>query len=97
MKRLDRPDKNWKFSASDVHEREFWSDYMLAFEETIRATASKSAPWYVVPADNKWFARLLVVAAIVVAMEKLDLAYPTVDAGQKKELQAIREALSREK
>ena len=60
-------------------------------------TASKYAPWYVVPADNKWFARLLVVAAIVVAMEKLDLAYPTVDAEQKKELQAIREALSREK
>ena len=97
IERLDRPDKNWKFSASDVHEREFWSDYMLAFEEAIRVTASKYAPWYVVPADNKWFARLLVVAAIVVAMEKLDLAYPTVDAGQKKELQAIREALSREK
>jgi Polyphosphate kinase 2 (PPK2) len=70
---------------------------MLAFEEAIRVTASKYAPWYVVPADNKWFARLLVVATIVVAMEKLDLAYPTVDAKQKKELQAIREALSREK
>ena len=92
VERLDRPDKNWKFSASDVHERGFWSDYMLAFEEAIRVTASKYAPWYVVPADNKWFARLLVVAAIVVAMEKLDLAYPTVDAEQKKELQAIREA-----
>jgi PPK2 family polyphosphate:nucleotide phosphotransferase len=97
MERLDKPDKHWKFSSADVHERKFWDDYMHAFQEAIRATASKQAPWYVVPADNKWFTRLLVAAAIVEAVEKLDLAYPTVDAEKKKELQAIRAALSREK
>jgi PPK2 family polyphosphate:nucleotide phosphotransferase len=97
MERLDRPDKNWKFSTSDVHERRFWGDYMHAFEQAIRATASKRAPWYVVPADNKWFTRLVVAAAIVEAVENLDLAYPTVDAKKKKELQATRAALSRER
>jgi PPK2 family polyphosphate:nucleotide phosphotransferase len=97
MQRLDRPEKHWKFSPSDVHERKFWDDYMHAFEEAIRATASKHAPWYVVPADNKWFTRLLVAAAIVDAVERLDLAYPTVDAEKKKELQTMRAALSREK
>jgi PPK2 family polyphosphate:nucleotide phosphotransferase len=97
MERLDKPDKHWKFSASDVHERQFWGDYMHAFQEAIRATASKRAPWYVVPADNKWFTRLIVAAAIVEAMEKLDLAYPKVDSNKKKELQIARAALSREK
>jgi len=97
MERLDKPDKHWKFSASDVHERRFWGDYMHAFQEAIRATASKRAPWYVVPADNKWFTRLIVAAAIVETMEKLDLAYPTVDAKKNKELLAARAALSREK
>ena len=97
MDRLDRPDKHWKFSPSDVREREFWDDYMHAFEEAIRATASKRAPWYVVPADNKWFTRLLVAAAIVEAVEKLDLAYPTVDAAKKKELQIMRTVLGQEK
>jgi len=97
MQRLDRPEKNWKFSPSDVHERKFWGDYMHAFQEVIRATASKRAPWYVVPADNKWFSRLLVAAAIVATVEKLDLSYPTVDAKKKKDLQAARAALSREK
>jgi polyphosphate kinase 2 (PPK2 family) len=97
MERLDRPDKHWKFSVSDVHERKFWGDYMHAFEEAIRVTASQHAPWFVVPADNKWFARLLVAAAIVEAVERLDLAYPTVDAEKKKELQTIRAALSQEK
>jgi len=96
MERFDRPDKQWKFSASDVHERKFWADYMHAFEEAIRVTASQRAPWFVVPADNKWFARLLVAAAIVEAVERLDLAYPTVDAEKKKELQTIRAALSQE-
>ena len=76
MERLDEPEKNWKFSATDVHERRFWSDYMHAFEEAIRATASKHAPWFVVPADNKWFTR--VAAAIVEALEKLDLQYPKI-------------------
>jgi PPK2 family polyphosphate:nucleotide phosphotransferase len=97
LARLDRPEKHWKFSPSDVHERKFWDDYAHAFEEAIRATASKHAPWYVVPADNKWFTRLVVAAAIVEAVEKLDLTYPTVDPQKKKELQTVRAALSREK
>jgi len=97
MDRLDEPEKNWKFSASDVQERKFWGDYMYAFEEAIRATASKHSPWFVVPADNKWFTRLVVAAAIVHAMETLDLAYPKVDAAKKKELVAARAALSRER
>src|SRR5262245_1851466 len=97
MERLDRPEKNWKFSASDVQERRFWDDYMHAFEQAIRATASKHAPWYVVPADHKWFTRLLVAAAIVETVEKLDLAYPTISAEKKKELRTMRAELSREK
>ena len=97
MERLNQPDKHWKFSAADVHERNFWGDYMHAFQEAIRATASKRAPWYVVPADNKWFTRLFVAAAIVEAMERLDLAYPVVDEKKSKELQAAQAALSREK
>jgi PPK2 family polyphosphate:nucleotide phosphotransferase len=96
MERLDRPEKHWKFSASDIREREFWDDYMRAFEQSIRATASKHAPWYVVPADNKWFTRLVVAAAIVEAVEGLDLAYPKLDANQKKELLAARAVLARE-
>jgi PPK2 family polyphosphate:nucleotide phosphotransferase len=97
LERLDEPEKNWKFSASDVQERKFWSDYMYAFEEAIQATASKHAPWFVIPADNKWFSRLLVAAAIVEAMASLDLAYPKVDAAKKKELAAAGAALSRER
>ena len=96
MDRLDKPEKSWKFSPSDVKEREFWGDYMDAFEEAIRATATKHAPWFVVPADNKWFTRLLVGAAIVEAMENLGLAYPKVDAAKRKELAAARAVLSRE-
>ena len=96
MKRLDTPEKNWKFSASDVHERRYWRDYMRSFEDAIRATASEHAPWYVVPADNKWFTRLVVAAAIVETVEQLDLAYPKMSAEQKKELAAAREELARE-
>ena len=96
MKRLDTPEKNWKFSASDVHERKFWGDYMRAYEEAIRATASKYAPWFVVPADKRWFTRLVVAAAIVEAVEQLDLTYPKVDAEKKKELARMRAALARE-
>ena len=95
MERLDKPEKHWKFSASDVSERKFWPEYMHAFEETIRGTASKYAPWYVVPADNKWFSRLVVAAAIVAAVEELDLAFPKVDAKKKKELAAARAELAR--
>jgi PPK2 family polyphosphate:nucleotide phosphotransferase len=97
MERLDKPDKHWKFSMSDVQERRFWGDYMHAYEEAIRATASSRAPWYVVPADNKWFTRLVVAAAIVETVEKLDLAYPTIDATKRKELQTARAVLSRER
>jgi len=96
MERLDKPEKHWKFSAADVHERKFWGDYMRAFDEAIRATASNHAPWYVVPADNKWFTRLVVAAAIVHAVEGLDLTYPKIDAKTKKELVAARAALARE-
>jgi PPK2 family polyphosphate:nucleotide phosphotransferase len=96
MKRLDNPEKNWKFSASDVHERKYWRDYMKSFDAAIAATASEQAPWYVVPADNKWFTRLVVAAAIVEAVEKLDLAYPKVSTEQKKELAAARAELARE-
>ena len=97
MKRLDDPDRNWKFSASDVRERRYWDDYMHAFEDVIRATATDRAPWYVVPADNKWFSRLVVAAAIVEVVESLDLAYPTLDAAAKKELAAARAELAAEK
>jgi polyphosphate kinase 2 (PPK2 family) len=93
LKRLDEPEKNWKFSSADVKERRYWGDYMHAFEEAIAATASKHAPWFVVPADNKWFSRLVVAAAIVHAMESLGLTYPKIDAAKKKELAAARLAL----
>jgi len=97
MERLDQPEKNWKFAAGDVHERRYWDDYMAAYEDAIRATAAKHAPWYVVPADNKWFTRMVVAAAIVEALEKLDLEYPKIDAATKKELAAARAALLKEK
>ncbi|RDI97155.1 polyphosphate kinase 2 family protein [Dyella solisilvae] len=96
MDRLDKPNKNWKFSASDVRERRYWNDYMQAYEAAIRGTATPAAPWFVVPADNKWFTRLVVAAAIVETLEKLDLAYPKVTSEQKKDLAAAREELKAE-
>jgi PPK2 family polyphosphate:nucleotide phosphotransferase len=96
MERLDTPEKSWKFSAADVKEREYWDDYMHAFEEAIRATAGKLAPWYVVPADHKWFTRLIVAGAIGEAVENLRLSYPQIDAMKEKELVTAREALARE-
>jgi PPK2 family polyphosphate:nucleotide phosphotransferase len=96
LDRLDKPKKNWKFSAADVRERGFWSHYMRVYEEAISATASKHAPWFVVPADNKWFTRLVVAAAIVEAVEELQLAYPEVSREKKQELQTVRAALARE-
>ena len=96
MDRLDKPDKNWKFSASDVRERRYWNDYMHAYDEAIRATASEAAPWFVVPADNKPFTRLVVAAAIVEAVEKLDLKYPKATPEQMKDLAAAREELDAE-
>jgi PPK2 family polyphosphate:nucleotide phosphotransferase len=97
LDRLDKPQKNWKFSKADVRERGFWPDYMVAFEQAIRATASRHAPWFVVPADNKWFTRLVVAAAIVEAVEQLHLAYPKVSREKKQELQTVRAALARER
>lgn len=94
LERLDAPEKNWKFSSADLRERECWDDYMRSYEEMIAGTASKHAPWYVIPADNKWFARLAVAAVIVETLEELKLAYPAVPPEQRKQLQAARKALS---
>ncbi|MDL2399630.1 polyphosphate kinase 2 family protein [Rhizobium mayense] len=96
MRRLDKPEKNWKFSASDVRERRYWKDYMQAYDDAIRATASVEAPWFVVPADNKWFTRLVVAAAIVEAVEKLDLTYPKITPEKMKNLAAARQELEAE-
>lgn len=93
LERLDDPAKNWKFSIADVHEREYWDDYMEAYEEMLRHTSSKQSPWFVVPADNKWFARLVVAAAIIDALEDMDLAFPKLNAAKRKELQEVRKAL----
>ncbi|MDZ7653770.1 MAG: PPK2 family polyphosphate kinase [Burkholderiaceae bacterium] len=97
MERIDEPEKNWKFAAGDVKERAHWAEYMAAYEAAIRATATPASPWYVVPADNKWFTRLVVVAAIVQALREMSLAYPTVDDAKRKELAAARTALLAEK
>ena len=93
LARLDESDKNWKFSIADVQERAHWNDYMRAYEHAIRATAAKHAPWFVVPADNKWYTRLVVSAAIVDALERLELAYPRIDGAQRRELARVRAAL----
>jgi PPK2 family polyphosphate:nucleotide phosphotransferase len=97
LQRLEQPEKNWKFSPADIGERRFWDDYMAAYEDAIRRTASREAPWYVVPADNKWYTRLVVAAAIVEALRKLDLAYPGIDEARGKEIAAARRSLMREK
>jgi PPK2 family polyphosphate:nucleotide phosphotransferase len=96
LERLDNSEKNWKFSAADVHERSYWADYQTAYERMIRNTASKHAPWVVVPADNKWFSRLLVVATIVDALSGLGLQYPEVTAAQRAALKAARKQLESE-
>ena len=93
LERLDQPEKNWKFSLADSQERGYWGAYQRAYEEMIRATAAPHAPWYVVPADKKWFTRLVVAAAVDEALDRLDLAYPKVDEAKKKELRAARTAL----
>jgi len=93
LARLDEPEKNWKFSANDVVERRFWDDYQRAYEEAIRATSTKRAPWYVIPADHKWFTRLAVAAAIVDTLAQLDLHYPVVDEKKRKALRAARKEL----
>ena len=95
LERLETPSKNWKFALGDVRERGLWREYMDAYEDMIRHTAAPDAPWFVVPADHKWFARLVVSAAIVDAMKKLDLRFPSVDRAQKKTLKAAEAALRR--
>jgi len=96
LERLEQPEKNWKFSLADANERNHWDAYMEAYEEMIRNTATAWAPWYVVPADNKWFTRLVVAAAVVDAMSDLGLAFPKVDAAKKRELEEARAALERD-
>ena len=96
LERLDRSEKNWKFSTADAKERGHWKEYMAAYEAMIRETATPEAPWVVVPADKKWFARLVVAAAVAEAMEELDLAFPEVTAEQKKDLAAARRVLESE-
>ena len=93
LERLEMPEKNWKFSMDDVKEREYWDDYQTAYEKMIQNTATKHAPWYVVPADNKWFTRLTVAAATIEVLNSLDLQFPEVDKEKKKELAKVREAL----
>jgi PPK2 family polyphosphate:nucleotide phosphotransferase len=93
LERLENPEKNWKFSANDAKEREHWDDYMHAYEETIRNTATKHAPWYVVPADNKWFTRVVVASALVDTLASLDLRYPEVSDEKLKEFAATKRAL----
>jgi PPK2 family polyphosphate:nucleotide phosphotransferase len=93
LERIENPDKNWKFSASDTAEREHWSAYMEAYEDMIRHTASEEAPWYVVPADNKWFTRVVVAAAVIETLAELDLHYPEVGKTKLKELAEAKAAL----
>jgi PPK2 family polyphosphate:nucleotide phosphotransferase len=92
LERIDNKQKNWKLSSADAKERAYWKDYMKAYEETIRHTATKESPWYVVPADNKWFTRLVVAAAVIEALDSLNLHYPKVSAQQKAELAAVKKA-----
>ena len=93
LARLDTPEKNWKFQMADVNERQHWKDYMEAYEDAIRRTATPEAPWVVVPADNKWFTRLVVSNAIVDALEGLDLRFPEVDPSRRSELARARKQL----
>jgi PPK2 family polyphosphate:nucleotide phosphotransferase len=93
LERFDIPEKNWKVSPSDVKERSYWNDYMHAYEDLIRETSTKEAPWYVIPADNKWFTRVMVAAAVIDGLSRLDLEYPRLDAAQLKELAATRAEL----
>ena len=97
LERLEDSKKNWKFSMDDIKEREFWDDYQEAYEEMVQSTSTKRAPWYVIPADNKWYGRLVIASAIIDALHGLDLKFPDVDKEKKKELEAIRDALLQEK
>jgi PPK2 family polyphosphate:nucleotide phosphotransferase len=96
LNRLDEPSKHWKFSPSDVEERQYWDDYQNAYEDMIRHTATKSAPWYVVPADNKWFTRLVVAAAVTDCLMKINPEYPTISSEVHKRLTEVRVRLETE-
>lgn len=97
IERIDNPDKNWKFSAADAHEREFWDGYMNAYEELIQNTSTEKSPWYVVPADNKPYARIIVASAIINALDSMDLEYPRVSEEQIAELQKLKKELLADK
>jgi PPK2 family polyphosphate:nucleotide phosphotransferase len=97
LERIDNPDKNWKFSASDAKERKYWKEYMNAYEELIKHTATKKSPWYVVPADNKAFARIVVASAIIDTLDSIGLEYPKVSKEKLAELQAVKKELLAEK
>jgi polyphosphate kinase 2 (PPK2 family) len=97
LARLNEPEKNWKFSANDVKERGRWDEYMEAYEDMIRHTATKDAPWHVVPADNKWFTRIVVASAIIETLQSLDLHFPKVDKAKLRELAEAKDSLMREK
>jgi PPK2 family polyphosphate:nucleotide phosphotransferase len=96
LERIDKPEKNWKFSAADARERGHWKDYMEAYEDAIRNTATPDSPWYVVPADNKWFTRIVVASAVIDALASLELHYPKVSKAKLKELAAVRKTLMAE-
>jgi PPK2 family polyphosphate:nucleotide phosphotransferase len=96
LSRLEDPEKNWKFSMADVKERGYWKQYQAAYQETIQNTANKNAPWYVIPADNKWFTRIVAALAIVTALNDLNLKFPDVDKSKRKELDKVRELLLHE-
>jgi Polyphosphate kinase 2 (PPK2) len=93
LERIKEPDKHWKFSATDVKEREYWADYMAAYEDMIRNTATNPAPWYIVPADNKWFTRIVVAAGVIEILSSLDLHYPKISGDELKELETAKRAL----
>jgi len=95
LARLDEPDKNWKFSLSDIHERKYWKQYMTAYEECLRATSSRHAPWYVVPADDKDNARLIVSQIVLDALDDLKMAYPKATPGRQRELKSIGKRLAK--
>jgi polyphosphate kinase 2 (PPK2 family) len=95
LERIDQPDKNWKFSFSDIHERKYWQDYTRAFEDCLQATSTHHAPWYAVPADNKENARLIVSQIVLDALEELKMAYPKTTAKRRRELKSIRKLLTK--
>jgi polyphosphate kinase 2 (PPK2 family) len=95
LERIDEPEKNWKISLADIHERKYWGDYMKAYEECLEATSTRHAPWYAVPADDKENARLIVSAIVLDALKELKMAYPKTTAKHRAELQSIRKQLAK--